>query len=547
MFGRMKCALVGASAITLVGCPTLQPPIRQIAVDSNRVFAESADQQTFLNILRARDKLPMHFSSFRYFRGNVEVTGSASIGGDLVERGTEVTSDGNGSTTSSVLSNGVNTIKPTLGLQVVSNPNFETAYYDTKEFQSGILTPIKPALFDFYLSQGWPDQLLSALFISSVDIEVQLDNLATTIGEAGKEYEEGKERKGNYELANDPDSAGFNFGVFIDFFESAHKITKSDDVPLFSVSSAKDISLGDLSTLDGKKFTVKYGSKKSDDAKTDSEPISPNCKPTEPCIVRVGGSGRGITFRVRSLKDKGYPNEFVKFPGDALKDRIARLHFPTGNKDELKKHKEGIALRCGPFFVSEDSMTGFSKTRIDPRKNESEPAKKTSMCDIGIGPIDANGNILTGKVKRIGSLDFEVFFRSPQGVLYFLGQYLRSAESYKYSANDISVDFGTLEGEKKDKLRELLNEEKETASNAYLLRENGCAYHIILAKEQFGDSDLIRARHRGDDHAMTKPGNEKCSKAYHRGSQAMALSQQLINLHKSAKTLPTTNAIQIVP
>lgn len=492
MTGWKKTAALFVISSALAGCSTLQPPIRQIAVDSNRVFAESADQQTFLNLLRAKDKLPMHFSSFRYFRGNVQVTGTAGVGSTLTERGTQVVTNADGSQvvtgTASTLSNGVDSFTPNLGMSVVSNPNFEVAYYDSKEFQNGILTPVKPSLIEFYLSQGWPDPFLSALFISSVDVIVKLDD----------------DTQQTFHLENDPSiSEGPNFGTFIRFFEMVHKDNPGKATPLFGLDEVDDLNLGDLDTLDGSKFTIAINPK--DEA---GNPY-PNCVKDRPCLMRVAKTSRGITFKVREQErpasatraadgsaapktaaDLAREQGWVNFPGNSLKSRIAGL-------DADRIDASLLWIRCEEFSITDDPSGRVTR--------DEEPS-----CELGL--LDGS------PVKKIGTLKLQVIFRSPQSVMYFLGQYLR---------------------------------ETETDNEPYRLKEGGCTYLIIRANDAYGQGDLLRVRHNGQNYAMPVPGNRTsggvCNDKYHRGSQAMALVQQLINLHKSADALPSTSAIQIVP
>lgn len=533
----LKFCCAALSATLMAGCSTLQPPIRQIAVDSNRVFAESADQQTFLNILRAKDKLPTHYSSFAFFRGNLEVRGSAMLGSSLVERGTQVlTNDLTGtiinSGTQTTLSNGVDTFTPSLGISTASNPNFEVRVYDSKEFQSGILTPLKPGLIDFYLGQGWPDEFLSALVISSVNVDVKILKHSVTVKDIVTSF---PEKTARYGLLNDPSvGADFNFGKFIEFFQMRHQLTKGKTTPMFDLSNVKDLNLGDIDKLNGTDFTVAI------DPKDKAGNLYANCVKGMPCLMKVGKNSRGITFRIRSLSESETIDTWVPFPGDALKGKIKNMY---GGAIVDSAPGPGLVIRCAEFSITEDAQTGANILKADQRfrerrertdakngstgaakdnsdgKKEKEPETQEQICDVGVASFDTSGQFAQDNVTKIGELNFEVLFRSPESIIYFLGKYLRESD--------------------------------RGADAVYRIGPKECAYRIITAQKAFSEDDLLRVRHRGDNYAMSKPGyrteSGACNKNYHRGPQAMTLAQQLINLHKSSDSLPATSAIQIVP
>jgi hypothetical protein len=130
--------------LLLSGC-SLSSVIGAHSVDYNHSVEVATDTLLVLNVLRARDRAPLHFSTIGAIHG--AFTLSAGIGYDLT-----------------AVNNGV---QPA-GL-VASNPSFDIGPLDRQEFARGLLRPIDPALFRLLSDRGLPDQLLLHLLVSRFD------------------------------------------------------------------------------------------------------------------------------------------------------------------------------------------------------------------------------------------------------------------------------------------------------------------------------------------------------------------------------------------
>ena len=131
-------------ALLLPGC-SLSGAIGSHSVDYNHSVEQAADTLLVVNILRARDGAPLHFTTIGAIHGAFTV--SAGIGYDLT-----------------AVNNGV---QPA-GL-VASNPSFDIGPLDRQEFARGLLRPIDPALFRLLSDHGLPDPLLLHLLVSRFD------------------------------------------------------------------------------------------------------------------------------------------------------------------------------------------------------------------------------------------------------------------------------------------------------------------------------------------------------------------------------------------
>lgn len=140
----MSRALLLLLALLVPGC-SLSGAIGSHSVDYNHSVEVAADTLLVVNILRARDGAPLHFTTIGAIHG--AFTLSAGIGYDLT-----------------AVNNGV---QPA-GL-VASNPSFDIGPLDRQEFARGLLRPIDPALFRLLSDHGLPDPLLLHLLVSRFD------------------------------------------------------------------------------------------------------------------------------------------------------------------------------------------------------------------------------------------------------------------------------------------------------------------------------------------------------------------------------------------
>lgn len=124
------------------------------AIKYNKTVEEAHNAQILLNILRARDRHPMHFTAISLVRGRLtaETSGSLSVriplGGDAAD---------------------VFPLTPSLTVNKKSSPSFDVSILDTQEFMSGILTPVEMTIFKYYWDQRWPKELLLYLLIHKVE------------------------------------------------------------------------------------------------------------------------------------------------------------------------------------------------------------------------------------------------------------------------------------------------------------------------------------------------------------------------------------------
>ena len=133
----------------LVGGCSLSQPIARSAIDYNEAVERAANTLLLRNILRARDEMPLHFTTIPQIRGSLNlgvgqpglsIPLAAGLGGALG-----------------------------LGLSGGVSPSFDVSALDTQEFTRGLLEPLEPTIFRYYLERGYPEELLLMLFFSSIE------------------------------------------------------------------------------------------------------------------------------------------------------------------------------------------------------------------------------------------------------------------------------------------------------------------------------------------------------------------------------------------
>ena len=137
--------IAALSASALAAACSLGGTIGQHSIAYNSTMEVATDTVLVTNILRARDRAPLHFSTLGAIHGAFNLV--AGVGTDL--------------------SNWRDTAQP--ALLGSTSPSFDVGPLDRQEFARGLLRPLDPGLFRLLSDQGLPDQLLLHLLVSRFD------------------------------------------------------------------------------------------------------------------------------------------------------------------------------------------------------------------------------------------------------------------------------------------------------------------------------------------------------------------------------------------
>jgi hypothetical protein len=146
--GRLKHKARWVAALLaplLVAACSLSDTVGRHSIAYNGTMETATDTVLVNNILRARDRAPLHFSTIGAVHGSFNLV--AGVGTDL--------SDWN------------DTAQP--ALLASSSPSFDVGPLDRQEFARGLLRPLEPSLFRLLSDRGVPDQVLLHLLVSRFD------------------------------------------------------------------------------------------------------------------------------------------------------------------------------------------------------------------------------------------------------------------------------------------------------------------------------------------------------------------------------------------
>ena len=147
ILAAVLCGILG-------GCGFSSAVIHTDALSFGGVIEDTTNKLLVTNLLRARDKAPLHFPDIPVVRESMQQ--SASMG--LLEflgrlRIPVQVSD-----------------QRTLGTSLQFTPSFEINHLHSKEFITGISSPIDPKVVKYWLDRGLDRRLVMLLFFSAVEI-----------------------------------------------------------------------------------------------------------------------------------------------------------------------------------------------------------------------------------------------------------------------------------------------------------------------------------------------------------------------------------------
>lgn len=297
----MRSFAIPSLCLLVSGC-AFPAQVQRFGVEYNSALETMNNEQTLLNILRARDGMPTHFTSVSQFRGTINLTAGASFNGqfkgsgvtDTVTSGatsstastvssttnlaapgalpatsavaTTVTTPATSSSVSSVLAEGVDLYTPQVSGQVASGTAFDVSVFDTQKFYNGITASVPFTTVETLFSQSIDNRLIVLLMIARVDFRLK-ENVGSHIS-------------GDIALSviNDPANKTLS-AEFLDFAKcyalstgvepaEEHRISAMSRITRGPDDKVIPLALEKLLLLDGEKFSLsgELGSKAEGDA-----------------------------------------------------------------------------------------------------------------------------------------------------------------------------------------------------------------------------------------------------------------------------------------
>lgn len=139
--------------LCLSGCGAASWLIKSDTLAFDDVIEDTTNKFLVLNTLRARDKAPLHFADIPLLRESIEQTASLSY---LNLLGPRVSSQPRDSLT--------------LGAGIRMSPSFEVNHLQSKDFNTGIASPIDPKFVKYWLDRGLDRRIVLLMFFSAVEL-----------------------------------------------------------------------------------------------------------------------------------------------------------------------------------------------------------------------------------------------------------------------------------------------------------------------------------------------------------------------------------------
>jgi hypothetical protein len=140
--------------VLLCGCGASSTIIRSNAVEFNDIVEDTTNKLLVVNVLRARDKAPLHFADIPLMRETIQQSGS--LGAQAY----------------------VGAIRPTFALRDILTaggnmqvtPSFDMNPLYSKEFAQGMASTIDPKIVKYWLDRGLDRRIVLLLFFSAAEI-----------------------------------------------------------------------------------------------------------------------------------------------------------------------------------------------------------------------------------------------------------------------------------------------------------------------------------------------------------------------------------------
>lgn len=433
---RLIFAVV-SGLFALGGCSSHRQLAMQ-AVSFNLTVEKAQNEMLLLNVIRAKDRLPMYMTGISSLTGNVQTTLSTGMGASYTR------SKGIG------LDTITRSVTPSAGATLSTNPTFSLAVLDTQEFMRGFLSPVGMETLDYYWGQGWPRSLLLYLLVQRVEIE-------STSG-APQVWE-------NYPESEDPELRKVKrFGCWLSRFLARNPrietVTVTENVgPQLSKDEVSDVAK----------------------------------------LVQIAKEGLILS--------------------------------QVGNQDvyQLQRLRTATRFALGPK-PSQPGSPNRSSDCADAGASSGPPETPAADASRQGKPdeqVMAAGQI---RVKTTGSGALTLFLRSPEGVIYYLGELMRSANR----KDSPKIPYFCLQSH---------------------LQPLFVALPTGLCKETLLEADAGRGGFsvpagQGGAQAPCEEGEiwledaTKCEPG--RSMQSLRLLSQLMSLQKSAKDLPSTAVVRVI-
>lgn len=478
-------AIALMATVTLCGCSAHQRLATQ-AVNFNLAVEKAQNEMLLLNVVRAKDRLPMYLTGMSTLSGNVQTTLSATVGGSYTRA--------KGSTKSMMPSATdmlTHAYTPSAMASEVENPSYTLAVLDTQEFMLGFLSPVAKGTLAYYWNQGWPPELLLYLLVNRVELVKQ-------IVKDGKIIDGPKFVLNNYPKADDPSLKDMKcFGRWV----RREFLARNPQVD--AVAQPEDI---------GPPLT-------SDEVRDLDD------------LVKAAKEGLALTKdetkETFQLQRKKEDIRFTFPPPPEISAEAKRAEKAKLAEEDMRTNEGKLCKDLVDFLAQEDHQKGNNQNGPNEKDSSSKGKYNQAYVQSYFKELAAD-NTRIGMVSDSMKINFVL--RSPEALLYYLGELTRVANRQ----SSPQVPYVCIQEHLQPLFLALpAGTCKETFVDADIGRES----FSIPAKDLNRLTDSCEAGQLRFEAPDCDTG---------RSMQTLRLLSQVMSLQKSAKDLPTTTLVRVI-
>jgi hypothetical protein len=530
---------------TLVGCSVVDD-FSGRAVDFNMQAEQVQEQTMLLNVVRASLRRPMQFTGLQSITGNASISGNGSLSfpfGPPSHRPPKTLSP-------DVLG---------LGGTISGGPTFIVPVLDTQEFYEGILNPISLQIFDYYLEQGFPPEVLFDLFVSKVVVTWVRENAPPGTGtgpDANCTKTTSNANNGGFSLT---EGSGSPLCIDITYLN-----TVGNDVDFDQFQAIADLLFAEGLSTEHVESVSRYGAPfaaknllptdGADNGRQAAELIQAYAAASQ-AGLRVTKSGAlDYQLEKNTTSYRFCFRDFGAIPRNSplICGRSKQGENANAPQQGRSAAPDQNAAQIPPGEVSTGGSTGFNLTLSDTAQRTliNRLTQATARISSKAVPLLAN--------MRVTS--FQLQLRSTEGIIYFLGELTRRhlyPEPGKFPDESrpriikvpTQVPDGALprvpcDGDNNGRTRHtelVFPNDKADPTGASRGAASSYFCDDIFVVDQGADNNaFITVSYDGNNYGLAQ-GADRSGRTY----QVLELAKQILAVNTSAKQLPATSVVVI--